>query len=230
MAISTYLADYLNNLSGVEKDEVRTALTVLQTQPANLFNKDTVTVGSFMGDNGMPVVNATYDYSDFIAVIPGQKLIASHGMRFTAFYNASKTWVAGGSNAATALITVPTGVYFIRITVTHTTLDAFNLSVSSPSTVSDWDGKTWATQGDSITAGGTWQAAAAAKLGLTATGFGVGGTRISGPNGDANAMCQDARINAIATTFDLITMMGGTNDWAQNVALGDPASEVARFV
>lgn len=87
------------------------------------------------------------------------------------------------------------------------------------SATSNWKNKTWASLGDSITAGATWRAYVTARLGLVNTNFGIGGTKISGS--DDNAMCSDTRINAIATTFDLITLMGGTNDWAQNVPLGD---------
>lgn len=86
------------------------------------------------------------------------------------------------------------------------------------SATSNWKNKAWASLGDSITAGATWQAYVTARHGLLNTNFGIGGTKISGT--DSNAMCGDTRINAIATTFDLVTLMGGTNDWAQNVPLG----------
>lgn len=82
-------------------------------------------------------------------------------------------------------------------------------------------GKTGALQGDSITAQDRWRAYVATALGMTLTPFGIAGTKISGAYNDADAMCGDTRINAIATTFDVISMMGGTNDWAQSIPLGD---------
>ena len=36
----------------------------------------------------------------------------------------------------------------------------------------------------------------------------------------ADAMWQDARINDIPTTSDVVMFMGGTNDWAQSMPLG----------
>lgn len=207
----------------------------------NLFDKTKATLGFFRGHDGSTVASGTLSYSDFIPVTPGQQLVSNQSMRFTTFYSAAKSLITGGSSTSTTSITVPTNVFFVIITFTTTTIDAFQLEVgTSPtayeaygykftadilsggtaSTASGWTGKTWATLGDSITAGNTWQSLAANALGLIVTGFGIGGTKVSGPAGDANAMCQDTRINAIATTFDLITMMGGTNDWAQNVPLG----------
>lgn len=94
------------------------------------------------------------------------------------------------------------------------------LELKSQATSSKWKGKKWATLGDSITAMATWQAYVNAAHGFIWTNFGIGGTKISGSSVDANAMCQDTRINAIPINVDLITLMGGTNDWAQNTPLG----------
>lgn len=48
---------------------------------------------------------------------------------------------------------------------------------------------------------------------------GIGGTRISG--NDSNAMWQDSRINALNDDIDCLLIMGGTNDGAQGVTIGD---------
>lgn len=48
-----------------------------------------------------------------------------------------------------------------------------------------------------------------------------GGTKVADTTGtDTTAMCRDERINQISTAANLITFMGGTNDWLQNVPLG----------
>ena len=211
----------------------------------NLFNKATVTTGYFLGHDNSLTANATYDYSDFIAVTPGQQLVSNYGMRFTTFYNAAKGWVSGGSSTTTSTITVPAGVYFIRVTITAANLDGFQLEVGTSSSgyekwgyrlstalvvidnatpASGWANKSWASLGDSITASGTWQASVVGALGLIHTNYGVGGTKLSGAAGDANAMCQDTRLNAIPTTIDLLTLMGGMNDWAQSVPMGSIGS------
>ena len=72
--------------------------------------------------------------------------------------------------------------------------------------------------GDSITQGGTWQGAVAAKHGLVLTNLGIGGTQLSGTQ--TEAFWQDVRVNAIPLDATLVTIMGGTNDWAQNRVLG----------
>jgi lysophospholipase L1-like esterase len=216
----------------------------------NLFNKSKAVIGYFLGDGGGVVQHATFDYSDFIPVTPGVTYTgrgASTSMRFTTYYNAAKGVVGGGSNSQIQTFTVPAGVAFVRVTLNHTDLASFQFEAGSTPTafeafgftlvgqdgevftvpgvtasvaVSLWFAKKWSTLGDSLTQGLTWQPSVATALGLVHTGYGLGGSRISGSAGSTTAMCQDTRINAIPTDQDLVTVMGGTNDFAQNVALG----------
>jgi len=214
----------------------------------NLFNKSAVLAGSFMGPDGVIVSNATFAVSDFIPVVAGSTYTGKgtgtgtgSAMRFTTYFNASKGIVAGGSSTDVTTFTVPAGVAFVRVTVYTAMLSVFQFELGTaptqyvpfgytlkmdsgevitldPSLTPSWNGKAWAQLGDSITAQAMWQAAVVSKLSLVSTNFGVSGTKISGA--DVNAMCNDARINAIPTTVDLVSVMGGTNDWAQNTALG----------
>ena len=90
---------------------------------------------------------------------------------------------------------------------------------------STWAGKNLTTEGDSITANNNWQAALVQRLGMNAayTNTGVGGTRVayrSGFTDQAQCMCDDARVNAIPATTNLLIFMGGTNDHGQNIPLG----------
>lgn len=86
---------------------------------------------------------------------------------------------------------------------------------------SKWLGKLWSCLGDSITQQNMWQPIVTDRLGLSYQNFGIGGTKVADTTGsDTTAMCRDERINSITITSDLITFMGGTNDWAQNVPLG----------
>lgn len=217
----------------------------------NLFDKATALIGFILGPNGgSPSANATYDLSDYIPVTPGVAYAgrgAEHGMRFTCYFNANKVRVAGGSNAEVSVFTPPSGVAFVRVTLFHSDLNTFQFEQAAAATpyepygykftpdiigggggssvpVSGWYGKRLATQGDSITANFNWQPALAEAVGLIISNFGIGGTKMSGPAGDTNAGCQDARINAIPTDMDVVGAQFGTNDWAQNVPLGDDAS------
>ena len=215
-------------------------------QGKNLFNKNVSTPSFFISPQyGTLTASSSYDTSDFVPVVAGNQYTSNKKMRFTCYFDVSKTVVVpGGASADAMTFTPPLGAAFVRITTYKADLNAFQLELGSESTgyerygfsiygpngevllgveassVSKWSGKTWATLGDSITAGGLWQPSVVASLGLAWTNFGIGGTKVSGAVGDVNAMCQDTRINAIPATQDLITVMGGTNDWAQNVALG----------
>ena len=205
----------------------------------NLFDLASVTIGNFMGAGGALTPNAAYNVSDYIPVTPGAQYVglsAQHGMRMLTYFSAAKTVVPGGSDNNISTFTVPAGVAYVRVSVFAISQGSFQLEVGAEASAYAkfgytliatirvegssvlWEGKRWSTLGDSITAAGLWQAIVSAKLGLSHTNFGIGGTKLSGV--DANAMCQDIRINAIPATQDLVTVMGGTNDWAQNVPLG----------
>ena len=49
----------------------------------------------------------------------------------------------------------------------------------------------------------------------------IGGTTISGDYDGINNMCSTTRINAVPTNTEIITIMGGSNDWSQQIELGD---------
>lgn len=186
----------------------------------NLFDNSTAVAGFFYGNSGLVASNPNYAYSDFIAVMPGQRLVASSGMRFTAFFNVSKQLVPGGSNNVVAYIDVPPGVHWIRVTLPSSNLNDFVL-YAARSVANAWSGKKWVSYGDSITSQGRWQTSVSVGLNLVWHNDGVGGAKISGEFGDIDAMSQDARLNRLPADSDLITILGGTNDWAQNVPLGD---------
>lgn len=167
-------------------------------------------------------------------------------IRMYCFYDVNLAVIAGGSNVTSSTFTAPVGAAYVRVTLENTYENSFQLEVGAAatayevyayrlkhelgipifatqdtSTVSSlWTGKTWATLGDSITNANVYQVKVASMFGLTYTNFGVSGSTLCGSVGSATAMCQDTRINAIATTFDLITVLAGTNDWAQSFPLG----------
>lgn len=85
------------------------------------------------------------------------------------------------------------------------------------------------TIGDSITNHDRWQPVLINELKFgTHTKLGVDGSRVAlrstlGETHETNlvAMCTDARINAIPIDTKVILFMGGTNDFAQNIPLGE---------
>lgn len=90
--------------------------------------------------------------------------------------------------------------------------------------VHNWDVRTWWTDkitdtlGDSISQNPGYQFFIDRMLGTMSQWHGIGGTRISGSNG--NAFWQDIRINALAEDAVLINVAGGTNDRG-SYTLGD---------
>lgn len=74
--------------------------------------------------------------------------------------------------------------------------------------------------GDSITAQAKWYEPLKSYLGTSNIyNRGIGGTCIGGSG--ANAMWQDVRINALEKDIDCLLIMGGTNDSAQGVTIGE---------
>ena len=80
--------------------------------------------------------------------------------------------------------------------------------------------KAFCALGDSVTQDGKWIPYVNKEFQFeTITNCGIGGTRVSGEG--STAFWQDTRINTIPTTSDFITVMGGTNDGAAIVPIGD---------
>lgn len=217
--------------------------TITAGQFINPANGALTANSTFNTSDFIPVKPSTTYYA---AVASGAR-----GVRFGCFFTAAKTVISGGPNdntGQTFTFTTPSNCYWVRLTCWASDTQGFqveegaektgfvpyryemDLPGSAPlhtgpgSDVSPWAGKVWGALGDSITAGATWQGYVAGALGLLHSNYGSGGTKISGDSSSATAMCQDTRINAIPESADLITLMGGTNDWAQNVPLGDEDS------
>ncbi len=220
----------------------------------NLADPSTITKDTFQGSNGVPSSSLVYDLSGFVAVTPGDVLYFSYGngqgsVRFLTAYDSSKVVRSGdGINSEINSYTVPADVAYVKVTFykegnngyavyKNTQLDyivPFGINgvadsgrVAANAISSYWVGKRLIQYGDSITAQKEWQNYLK-SIGLDIsdnTNFGVGGTRITGAPGDTGAMCQDTRINALPTSnVDSLLVIGGTNDWAQDVVLGSEGS------
>jgi hypothetical protein len=205
----------------------------------NLFDKTKSTLNFFLANTGGTTANTEYGYSDYMPVLPSTSYFGkgNNPMRFTTYYDANKVYVAGGSNGEIVTFTTPANVYFVRVTFYKTDIDLFqfeqgsvqtaytkpyviadNVQVNSNSSYAN-KGKVWSQIGDSITQQAQWQSIVTNKLELfTGYNYGRAGTKISGL--DTNAIASQRRIDQIKSTSDIIVFMGGTNDWANDVALG----------
>lgn len=92
---------------------------------------------------------------------------------------------------------------------------------SSQVSVPDVRNMRWLSYGDSITDGGFWQAAVAEHFDLDHIESGISGSCVGGPLD--NAFSADLRLNQVYESEpQLITILGGTNDFYSNLALGEP--------
>lgn len=85
-----------------------------------------------------------------------------------------------------------------------------------------WAGKKWLSYGDSVTEMGLWQKYVSKELCIDHINFGQGGTFVAQhtySNG-TYSFYEDARINTLDTDADLVTIMGGTNDFG-GIEIGD---------
>ena len=87
-------------------------------------------------------------------------------------------------------------------------------------------GKTIITYGDSITHANNWQPYLKRELHCSTENYGIDGSKISG--NDATSMCNIERINTLPDLSFMI-IMGGMNDWAQNVSIDGDENDVTNF-
>jgi lysophospholipase L1-like esterase len=148
------------------------------------------------------------------------------------FLDSSFRYVSGLPvvDSRTPSYVVPDGISYVMIT--YMVAEIANLSIKkevSPSAAvtlrentTVLTGKMWASLGDSITYQSLWQPTVVARSGCSHQNFGIGSTHIAGTG--VNSMWRDVRIDAVAAAVpDLVTIMGGANDWLAEYAIGTDA-------
>lgn len=116
----------------VDVTKIRTEVTKIQEDHTNLFNKDTVTKGAVLTENGYFDSNfSSWDSSDYIPIKPGMILYFSSnelpiGVASTgAYFDADKKYLSGINNEPTVL-TVPNGAYYLRFSKNEGLGDTLN--------------------------------------------------------------------------------------------------------
>lgn len=222
-------------------------------QSKNLLNEDGKQSG-FMGSTGTFVASEIYNLSDYIEVEEGETYSMgsrslSKGCRFLAAFDSLKQIISSASSdSEIGVYTVPSGVVYIRLTwlkvmgdcqlekggsrtsyAPYGCIRAYGGDFFARNVRSRFTDINWLTYGDSLTAQAMWQHAASSLLSCQKLIYGVGGSTITGADGSTTAICQTTRINALSASAKIVTVMGGTNDWAQDVPIGaindsDPAT------
>lgn len=212
----------------------------------NLFNVNDSTVldNHFMSHTtGNTTANSTYFVSHFIPVTASTQYFvssSSNNARFVTFFDSSQAVVSGGvqnsgaftTSSSTAFVKfsgymASKSTYQFELGGAQTGFQAFGhvfdttkILFDETTYASNWADKKFTSYGDSLTSQETWQSYAISDLGLAHTKLGVGGRRISGSSG----MVTQANVDTIGTDCQLLHVLGGTNDWANNVTIGSPTS------
>lgn len=139
----------------------------------------------------------------------------------------SNTYITNGKIYLYDITELPEGVIEKTDFTTCTNplhIEVLTISNENAKSIVNYDnwykGKKLSTLGDSITEQNLWQSFVKNKMLFSSiANKGIGGTRISGTN--ENAMWQNQRINALPLDTDVLTIMGGINDSAASVNIGD---------
>ena len=116
--------------------------------------------------------------------------------------------------------------YHISSKTNYIKVDENNWTTISNYISNKFSGKTIITYGDSITHANNWQPYLNKELHCSTENYGIDGSKISGDN--TTSMCNIERINALPDLSFLI-IMGGMNDWAQNVSIDGDENDVTNF-
>lgn len=218
----------------------------LERDSPNLFDKRAVISGQ-RENFGSIVADATNSTSELIPVLPNTVYSVTEG-NYVNEYDADKLYVSGHGTGITSF-TTGASTQYLRLTVRNLVLDTFmlveggtlpgtyqpyhkyNLASSinvplPPGVTKRFQDGIWNVLGDSITQEAySYWSHLIDPLGVTTlNNYGVGGTAIAVRDApwDTNAMCQ--RYLTMAEPADLITVLGGTNDFITPVPLGTIAS------
>jgi len=232
--------------ASIADDAVTTDKADFLTVAKNLFdvNDSAIVDGSFMShSNGAVTSNATYFISHFIPVTASTAYFvksASNDARFITFFNSSQAVVSGGVENATSF-TTSSSTAFVKFTGYASSKATYQFELGSSQTgfeafgstfdlnkvffrdtthSANWANKKFTSYGDSVTSQATFQTYPITHLSLVHTKLGVGGRRISGSSG----MVTQANVDTIGTDCQLLHVLGGTNDWANNVTIGSATS------
>jgi hypothetical protein len=120
--------------SAIRRLSITPSRTSFISADKNKFDLSAVTAGKYITAAGVLAENATYDTSDYIEVVAGTTYTSSHNIRFSCYFDASMNVVAGGLSANATTFTVPSGVTFVRVSMYHADLAAFQLEIGTTAT------------------------------------------------------------------------------------------------
>lgn len=210
----------------------------------NLFDEGVITLDSYLPSGNLSGNSNGWKVSDYIEVnsntdyvLSQQYTIYNFNSDFCWFYDENKTVISSINDNP---FTTPSNCKYIRFSfqneVTYMQLEEgteigyyipygyeedYIELLKSPLL-----GKKYCPIGDSITASG-WGYEFARQTGMVINNYNaIGGTTVSGAYDGTTNMCGTTRIQATPSDTEIITIMGGSNDWSQQsqgsgIPLGD---------
>lgn len=194
----------------------------------NKFDKTKVTTGFQVNRvTGLLVANASYSASDYIPVLPNTKYVQSgNSSTNVAYYTSAKVFISG-TGTTTAQITTPATAAFLRMSTAVTHIDTAQLELDWATTTYEpytyglppvtnvFAGKKWNALGDSMTNNAGYKELVKKYLEIgTLVNYGIGGTELVANNEYGSSMLN--RIDAMDADADIITILGGINDFRKN--------------
>ena len=232
-----------SNLGTAIRTQIKNINNIFEIK-TNLFNKSTVSLGYL--NQGNVVLDTNFFVSDFIEVNKGDVIKFSKNTNVDLF-NSGKSYQVTKSTITS--LTIPETTKYIRCSVyNQSAIDTYMVCKNSlPSSylsygdilfyvkgnqIAKYNGSNVLSNvkmtsfGDSITYMNRWQPTVSTITGMISTVCGVGGTRVAkrtdvNESNNNNSMCTDNRVNTIPTDTEILIFMGGMNDWAQSVPIGD---------
>lgn len=203
----------------------------------------TITSGAYINRaDGSVVVNAAFDCAIFNYTAGDRWKVTARvngsGVSLAVYMNSAGTVIGTEGNGTTESVdytdyelTPPTGTAKIGITtrIAIPIIAKKYVVVPGGGAVSPWSGKKIDVMGDSNVAYNKWQPLVASELGCSFLNHGVGGSKIAKPDSSSTqiSMCDDVRINALDTSAAAwICGPWGTNDFAQNIPIGNISDTV----
>ena len=217
---------YLFDSNYLEKEEEEVKKT------KNLFNPNDVTYDAFLSSGNVSGNSYGWKVSGLIEVEPNtqyylSKKYSSHPLQYSYYYDENKTMISQitGGNP----FTTPENCKYVRFSIQNE-IDYIQLEKGAEigyyipyGKEEDYRelldspllGKKYCPIGDSITASG-WGYELARQTGMVINNYNaIGGTTVCGAYDGESNMCGTTRIEATPSDTEIITIMGGSNDWSQ---------------
>lgn len=242
--ISTKYEEYIGKYNKASYQIKSSDLEIVK-YTRNLFNKNDLFKNTYIdASRGELATNVLFHATNYIEIEPSTSYILSGvgTVGFSAWYDSEYKFISGVTNLRVAT-TSPSNARYVRTTSYSTHINSAQLEkgtiasayINFTSLDNDvinvfrqYDLKKWSLLGDSITAQDSWQKIVALKFGLYYTNYAIGGTKISGTTNQS--FVHDDRVNSIDINSDIVSVLGGTNDYGLSIPIGaDDSTDITTF-